>query len=151
MNAHGPSAKDLFLAALRLPPDDWPAFLAEHCDPDPDLRRRVEDLLRAHREATSQSGGFPDDPNPTSGHAAAVGEGPGAVVGPYNLQEQIGEGGFGVVFLAEQTEPVRRKVALKVLKPGMDSRAVLARFGAERQALALMDHPNIAKVHDAGA
>src|SRR5262249_9635061 len=72
-------------------------------------------------------------------------------VGPYKLLEQIGEGGFGVVFLAEQEHPVRRKVALKVLKPGMDSAAVLARFEAERQALALMDHPNIAKVLDAGA
>ena len=73
------------------------------------------------------------------------------MIGPYKLLEQIGEGGFGVVFLAEQTEPVRRKVALKVLKPGMDTRQVVARFEAERQALAIMDHPNIAKVFDGGA
>src|SRR5262249_30272432 len=77
-------------------------------------------------------------------------EQPGTVIGPYKLLEQIGEGGFGVVFLAEQTEPIRRKVALKVLKPGMDTRQVVARFEAERQALAIMDHPNIAKVHDGG-
>src|SRR5207244_3099574 len=74
----------------------------------------------------------------------------GTVVGPYKLLEQIGEGGFGIVFMAEQQEPIRRKVALKVLKPGMDTRQVIARFEAERQVLALMDHPNIAKVLDAG-
>jgi serine/threonine protein kinase/Tfp pilus assembly protein PilF len=78
-------------------------------------------------------------------------EQPGAVIGPYKLLEQIGEGGFGVVFRAEQMHPVRRKVAVKVLKPGMDTRQVVARFEAERQALAIMDHPNIAKVHDGGA
>src|SRR5262249_54483753 len=78
-------------------------------------------------------------------------EGPGTLVGPYKLMEQIGEGGFGLVFVAEQQRPVRRKVALKVIKPGMDSSQVIARFEAERQALALMDHPNIAKVLDAGA
>src|SRR5215469_16355975 len=75
----------------------------------------------------------------------------GTKIGPYKRMEQIGEGGFGLVFVAEQTEPVRRKVALKVIKPGMDSRQVIARFEAERQALALMDHPNIARVLDAGA
>ena len=72
------------------------------------------------------------------------------MIGPYKLLEQIGEGGFGVVFMAEQQQPVRRKVALKVLKPGMDTKQVVARFEAERQALALMDHPHIAQVHDAG-
>src|SRR5207248_8020320 len=80
----------------------------------------------------------------------AAAEVPGAVLGHYKLLEQIGEGGFGVVFLAEQQQPVRRLVALKVVKPGMDSRQVIARFEAERQALALMDHPNIAKVLDGG-
>ena len=74
----------------------------------------------------------------------------GTTIGRYKLLQQIGEGGFGVVYLAEQTEPVKRKIALKVIKPGMDSKEVIARFEAERQALALMDHPNIAKVHDAG-
>src|SRR5205807_6905043 len=78
-------------------------------------------------------------------------ERPGTKIGRYKLLEQIGEGGFGVVFMAEQTQPVRRKVALKVLKPGMDTRQVVARFEAERQALAIMDHPNIAKVFDGGA
>ena len=78
-------------------------------------------------------------------------EGPGTVIGPYKLLEQIGEGGMGVVYMAEQTQPVRRKVALKIIKPGMDTQQVIARFEAERQALAMMDHPNIAKVLDAGA
>src|SRR6202043_1262858 len=80
-----------------------------------------------------------------------INEKPGTVIGPYKLMEQIGEGGMGLVFVAEQLQPVRRKVALKVIKPGMDTREVIARFEAERQALALMDHPNIAKVLDAGA
>jgi serine/threonine protein kinase len=78
-------------------------------------------------------------------------EKPGTVIGRYKLRERIGEGGCGVVYVAEQEEPVRRRVALKVIKLGMDSRQVVARFEAERQALAMMDHPNIAKVLDAGA
>src|SRR5262249_20272322 len=77
-------------------------------------------------------------------------ERPGTVIGPYTLLEQIGEGGFGVVFLAEQEHPIRRRVALKVIKPGMDTRQVVARFEAERQALALMDHPNVARVLEGG-
>src|SRR5437899_4076736 len=77
-------------------------------------------------------------------------ESPGTVIGPYKLLQQIGEGGMGTVFMAQQTEPVQRMVALKIIKHGMDSRQVIARFEAERQALALMDHPNIAKVLDAG-
>src|SRR5947209_8831245 len=80
-----------------------------------------------------------------------VAEGPGARIGVYKLLQQIGEGGFGVVYMAEQQEPVRRKVALKIIKPGMDTKEVMARFESERQALALMDHPNIARVLDAGA
>src|SRR5207237_1466817 len=92
------------------------------------------------------------DAVPTATAADSAGcEGPGTVLGRYKLLEQIGEGGFGVVFMAEQQRPVRRKVALKVLKPGMDSRQVIARFEAERQALALMDHPNIARVFDGGS
>src|SRR5262249_50978067 len=78
-------------------------------------------------------------------------ESSGSVIGPYKLLEQIGEGGMGVVFMAEQQEPVRRRVAIKLIKPGMDTRQVIARFEAERQALAVMDHPNIARVLDAGA
>src|SRR5207253_6497887 len=83
--------------------------------------------------------------------AASITERPGSVIGPYKLMEQIGEGGMGLVFVAEQQHPVRRKVAVKVIKPGMDTREVIARFEAERQALALMDHPNIARVFDAGS
>src|SRR5437660_5880165 len=147
MNAAGPTAKELFLAALRLPPDDWPAFLADGCGPDPDLAHRVGDLLRAHRDAAGQS----QAPGAGATVPGLAGEGPGTVIGPYKLLEQIGEGGFGVVFMAEQTQTVRRKVALKVLKPGMDTAQVIARFESERQALALMDHPHIAKVLDAGA
>src|SRR5262249_6581806 len=89
-------------------------------------------------------------PAPHTG-AGPLPESPRAGIGPDKLLEQLGEGGFGVVFLAEQTQPVRRKVALKVLKPGMDTRQVVARFEAERQALAIMDHPHIAKVLDGGA
>jgi tetratricopeptide (TPR) repeat protein len=108
----------------------------------------VEALLKAYQEA----GSFLEAPAP---HLAAttnepIREGLGTVIGLYKLLEQVGEGGFGVVFMAEQQEPIRRKVALKVLKPGMDTRQVVARFEAERQALALMDHPNIAKVLDGG-
>src|SRR5205085_12596881 len=90
-------------------------------------------------------------PNPDATVEEAVGERPGTVIGAYKLLEQIGEGGFGIVFMAEQTPPIRRKVALKVLKQGMDTRQVVARFEAERQALAMMDHLNIARVLDVGA
>ena len=80
-----------------------------------------------------------------------VSEAAGTQIGPYKLLQQIGEGGMGVVYMAEQQKPVRRRVALKIIKPGMDSRQVIARFEAERQALAMMEHPNIARVLDAGA
>src|SRR4029077_19948147 len=113
---------------------------------DAALRRRVEELLKAHDQPDS----FLDAPAATL-DVPPITEGPGTLIGPYKLLEQIGEGGFGIVFMAEQQQPVRRKVALKVLKPGMDSRQVIARFEQERQALALMDHPHIAKVLDAGA
>src|SRR5207237_98647 len=104
-------------------------------------------LLRAHQEA----GNFLRGDEPPARPVATVDERPlsecpGTVVGPYKLLQQIGEGGMGLVFLAEQTQPVQRKVALKVIKPGLDSRQVSARFAAEQQALAFMDHPNIAKV-----
>jgi eukaryotic-like serine/threonine-protein kinase len=139
---------DIFCDALeRTSPAERAAYLDRVCGDDAELRRRVERLLEAHAAADN----FLAAPPPV---AAASGtgpaEGPGTVLGPYKLLEQIGEGGFGVVFLAEQTQPVRRKVALKVLKPGMDTRRVVARFEAERQALTLMDHPNIARVLDAG-
>jgi serine/threonine protein kinase/tetratricopeptide (TPR) repeat protein len=141
----------VFFAALDITdPIKRAAYLDQVCAGDADLRIKVEELLRAHEE----SGRFMDQPAAeqlsTTGERP-ISEGPGTVIGPYKLLEQIGEGGFGVVFMAEQHSPVRRKVALKIIKPGMDTRQVIARFEAERQALALMDHPNIAKVFDAGS
>jgi serine/threonine protein kinase/tetratricopeptide (TPR) repeat protein len=125
------------------------AYLDRTCGPDIALRCEVEALLRA----SQRSGDLLDLPERCAAETdeTSFAERPGTVIGPYKLLEKIGEGGFGVVFLAEQTHPVRRKVALKILKPGMDTRHVVARFEAERQALALMDHPNIAKVLDGGA
>jgi serine/threonine protein kinase/Flp pilus assembly protein TadD len=140
--------RDIFIAALqRDDPDARRAYLAEACGPDAALRTRVEELLAVHERAASFLESPPAGPTVTIDHGT---EGPGTLVGPYKLLERIGEGGFGVVFLAEQTVPVRRKVALKVLKPGMDTRQVVARFEAERPALAIMDHPNIARVFDGG-
>src|SRR5262249_29458163 len=142
----------IFLEAVeKHSPEEWPAFLDRACAAQPDLRHRVEVLLEAHRQAGTARHTPPSD---ASDAAAAAGpatyERPGAVIGPYKLVEQIGEGGMGTVFMAQQTEPVRRLVALKIIKPGMDSRQVVARFEAERQALALMDHPHIARVYDGG-
>jgi serine/threonine protein kinase/tetratricopeptide (TPR) repeat protein len=133
------------------------AYLDRACGQDSTLRARVEELLQAHQAAGgflqgNASATFPESlaPDGVSTVPEAVPERVGAVIGPYRLLEQIGEGGFGIVFLAEQTQPLRRKVALKVLKPGMDTGQVVARFEAERQALAIMDHPNIAHVFDGG-
>src|SRR5262249_16228973 len=107
----------------------------------------VEGLLEAH----ARIGRFLESPAVAlNGDLAALDAGRSAVIGPYKLLQPIGEGGMGTVFLAEQSHPIHRQLALKVLKPGMDSRQVIARFEAERQALALMDHPNIARVLDAG-
>ncbi len=124
------------------------AYLQEACDQDPATLKRILELLRVYEQEWS----FLEASPVARGAAvdAPCTEAPGSVIGPYKLLEQIGEGGFGVVFMAEQQQPVRRKVALKVIKPGMDSRQVVARFEAERQALALMDHPNIARVFDGG-
>jgi serine/threonine protein kinase len=124
------------------------AFLDQACAGDAVLRRRIERLLQRHEQADP----FLESPvlSVLSVVEESVREGPGTVIGGYRLLEPIGEGGFGVVFLAEQQQPVRRQVALKVLKPGMDTRQVIARFEAERQALALMDHPHIARVLDGG-
>jgi serine/threonine protein kinase/tetratricopeptide (TPR) repeat protein len=123
-------------------------YLEDACGQDEALRARVEALLHVHEEEKS----FLNTPfaGPAQTLDESISERPGTVVGPYKLLEQIGEGGFGVVFMAEQFRPVRRNVALKVLKPGMDTKQVIARFEAERQALALMDHPNIARVLDGG-
>jgi serine/threonine protein kinase len=149
MDDASPEMMSIFAGALDRPAGaDRDAYLAAACGADAGLRSRIDALLRAHDEA----GGFLR-PGPEAEAAApgpARAEAPGTMIGPYKLLEQIGEGGFGTVFMAEQTEPVRRKVALKVLKAGMDTRQVVARFEAERQALAIMDHPSIAKVFDAG-
>src|SRR6185369_6799527 len=123
-------------------------YLRQVCGANPALIEQVETLLRAYEEQES----FLELPAP--GLDVTLNqpplERPGTQIGPYKLLQQIGEGGMGVVYMAEQTEPVQRKVALKVIKPGMDSRQVIARFEAERQALAMMDHVNIARVLDAG-
>jgi serine/threonine protein kinase/tetratricopeptide (TPR) repeat protein len=149
MSASPRKPRELFLAALKLPPERWDAYLDEACGADEPLRRRVRDLLDAHWQARSFLGPALREPGPLVDLPAA-GEGPGTVLGPYKLLERIGEGGMGSVWMAEQSQPVQRKVALKVVKPGLDSAQVVARFEAERQALALMDHPNIAKVLDGG-
>ena len=138
--------REIFLAALEV--ENRVAFLDEACGCDAELRHRVEELLRSHEVA----GDFLIPPDlPHESPEAATAEDPGTTIDRYQLIEPIGEGGFADIYLAEQQEPVRRKVALKIIKLGMDTRQVIARFEAERQALALMDHPNIAKVFDAGA
>ena len=140
----------IFDAAIELPPERRAAYLREACGDDDALRQRVEALLRAHESAEM----FMASPAVAPRMETLVvkpAEQPGDRIGRYKLLQQIGEGGCGVVYMAEQEEPVRRRVALKVIKLGMDTKQVIARFEAERQALALMDHPNIAKVLDAGA
>jgi hypothetical protein len=146
MNADQDRLMEIFgEARSKSSPADRAAYLTEACGSDSVLRQQVEALLIAYEHA----GDFPSQPtvklaeeNPT--------EGPGTVIGRYKLLQLIGEGGFGAVYMAEQKEPVKRRVALKVIKLGMDTKQVVARFEAERQALALMDHPNIARVFDAG-
>jgi serine/threonine protein kinase/Flp pilus assembly protein TadD len=152
MNADPNSAKMIFLEAVeKHDPAQWPAFLDQACAGQPELRRRVEVLLGAHREAgTVQPSAAAAELAFKTQADSSCPEHAGSMIGPYKLLELIGEGGFGVVFMAEQHQPVRRKVALKVVKPGMDTRQVVTRFEAERQALALMDHPNIAHVYDGG-
>jgi hypothetical protein len=140
--------KALFEQALELTSaTERLAFLKDACGEDANLAARVQALIQAH-EATE---GFLPGRPPGRTTLLPLSEKPGDHVGRYKLRERIGEGGCGVVYVAEQEEPIRRKVALKVIKLGMDTRQVVARFEAKRQALALMDHPNIAKVLDAGA
>jgi serine/threonine protein kinase/Flp pilus assembly protein TadD len=144
----GVSEESVFAEALEIEDlQERAAFLDRACAGDPALRKSVQSLLSAYG-----AGQFLEPPVPAAAATTdePIRERPGTVIGPYRLMEQIGEGGMGLVFVAEQQQPVRRKVALKVIKPGMDSRQVIARFEAERQALALMDHPNIATVHDGG-
>lgn len=142
--------RDIFIAAVRIENvESRQEYLDEACGNDGTLRERVEGLLSARDREDSLLDRPPLAPAATIDNALNWEE-PEKQLGPYKLREQIGEGGFGVVYVAEQTKPVRRKVALKVIKPGMDSREVVARFEAERQALAIMDHSNIARVFDAG-
>src|SRR5216683_935471 len=141
----------VFTEALRLPPEDRDRYLSEACKGDAEFRRRVEALLQAYEQAGDFLGKPAGDRPARAAQAIPAGEKPGDRIGHYKLLQQIGEGGCGVVFMAEQEEPVRRRVALKIIRLGMDTESVIARFEAERQALALMDHPNIAHVLDAGA
>ena len=170
MNAQ---AKDLFASAHELEIEERESFLAEACGDDGELRSEVDGMLE---DATKADAFFADDKSATvsmdgegktSGKMGvqlkrndgvevsnelgeSIAEKEGDTIGPYTLLQKLGEGSFGVVFMVEQTEPIKRKVALKIIKPGMDSREVITRFEGERQALALMDHPNISKVIDAG-
>jgi serine/threonine protein kinase/Tol biopolymer transport system component len=137
--------KDLFGAALELKPEERAAFLDRECNGDTELRHEVEALLAAHVDA----GSFLE--HPTEDIRGMLSAASKTIIGPYHLLELIGEGGMGEVWLAEQKQPVRRRVAIKLIKTGMDTREVVARFESERQALALMDHPAIAKVFDAGS
>jgi len=160
MGASEHSPRTIFAEALEIAnAEQRAAFLAQACGSDAALRKELEELIQAEAAA----GPFlPDHPSAgrtpphISGDAASSScgpalEQPGDTIGRYTLVEKIGEGGCGIVYLAEQQVPVRRQVALKVIKLGMDTKEVVARFEAERQALALMDHPSIAKVFDAGA
>jgi serine/threonine protein kinase/tetratricopeptide (TPR) repeat protein len=151
MNAPSNREAEIFEAALKLPESDRPGYLDGACGDDAAMRARVVELLKAHAAA----GSFMKEPAVTAGKTILVSvpldEKAGDKIGRYKLLQQIGEGGCGAVYMAEQEEPVRRRVALKVIKLGMDTKSVIARFEAERQALAMMDHPNIAKVLDAGA
>jgi hypothetical protein len=150
MAAIPPELKAIFCEALDCTSEDQRrAYLDRACAGDPALRARIDALLLAHHEA----GGFleqPVSPPSVTWDAPDPPESPGTLIGPYKLLQQIGEGGMGAVYMAEQRQPVKRLVALKIIKPGMDSRQVIARFEAERQALAMMDHPNIARELDGG-
>ena len=151
MDEHSENIKMIFTEALeKSSAEEQVAYLKKACGSNSKLRSRVESLLKSHREA----GDFFQKPAISPAITlddAPILESPGTVIGRYKLLEKIGEGGMAVVYMAEQTEPIRRKVALKIIKLGMDTKSVIARFEAERQALAMMDHPNIAKVLDAGA
>lgn len=142
---------EVFTQAVQLPAEQRAAYLDQACAGEAVLRQRIERLLTAHLKAGEFLTEIPDLVKVGTRQVTGVGERPGDRMGRYKLIQQIGEGGCGIVFLAEQAEPVRRRVALKIIKPGMDTKSVIARFDAERQALALMEHPNIAKVLDAGA
>src|SRR5262245_34096258 len=143
-----PSIEAIFCSAIEIEsPDERRVFVEQACGEDVELKHQVERLLHAHFHGRS----ILDAPvQPVATIEEPLTETAGTVIGPYKLIEQIGEGGMGTVWMAQQTEPVKRLVAVKLIKPGMDSRQVIARFEAERQALALMDHANIARVLEAG-
>ena len=149
MNVQHQREAAIFDAAFLLPPEERAAYLNEACVGDQRLRQRVESLLKSHEKTSGVLEGSIE--NKTFLVSGPPSEKPGDRIDRYKLLQQIGEGGCGVVYMAEQEEPVRRRVALKIIKLGMDTKSVIARFEAERQALAMMDHPNIAKVLDAGA
>src|SRR5436305_3411042 len=146
MEQNDPKIREILDTAADLPAERRAAFLDHACGGDGKLRFEVESLLGALLEAR----GFLAAPT-VGDEAAAAHDGPGQPIGRYKLLQKIGEGGMGVVYMAEQQRPVVRRVAVKIIKLGMDTKQVIARFEAERQALALMDHPNIAKVLDAGS
>ena len=148
MSDWNPQANELFLEALERPDGAARITFVEHaCNGDEGLMSQVIDLL----DANERAGDFLSSPGETlqTANGSRL-EKSGSFVGPYKLLQEIGEGGMGVVYMAEQERPVRRRVALQIIKPGMDSALVIARFEAERQALTMMDHPNIARVLDAG-
>jgi serine/threonine protein kinase/tetratricopeptide (TPR) repeat protein len=150
MTSAARSPETVFSEAIEIQsPEERRSYLDRACEGDMGLRQAVEKLITLH----SQAGDFLESPAvnlDVTAFAPALDERPGTVIGPYKLLQQIGEGGMGVVFMAEQERPIQRTVAIKIIKPGMDTRQVIARFEAERQALAMMDHPSIAKVLDAG-
>src|SRR3990172_11660089 len=144
MDQGKPRVDEIYLAAVEQPTDhERSAYLDQACAGDEELRQRVERLLRAQPNV----GSFLESPAPELGPTVRppLTETLGTVIGPYKLLEQIGEGGFGIVYMADQQAPVRRRGALKIIKPGMDTKQGLGGFKAELQALSLMDHPNIAR------
>lgn len=152
MNEKHPREEAIFEGALQLPPEQQEAYLQAACGDDATLRERIRDLIRFHEKSDGplETPAVASPPNPPIVPSLPAGEKPGDKIGNYKILQLIGEGGCGSVFMAEQEQPVCRRVALKVIKLGMDTKNVIARFEVERQALALMDHPNIAKVLDAG-
>src|SRR5262245_56524688 len=148
MNASSIDEEAIFQAARKIDdPASRQAYLDQSCGENRALRERLEALLHVHDHEQGFLLSPPTDASITATvDVPPMAEGPGTVIGPYKLLQPLGEGGMGTVYLAEQGQPIRRRVALKIIKPGMDSAQVIARFEAERQALALMDHPNIARV-----
>src|SRR6188768_3531310 len=143
--------REIFFEALEMDtPEARAAYLQGACGRNSTLRRKVDELLKEHFSNDSLLAGPALEEEQTAEVKSPGPEAPAQMLGRYKLLEKIGEGGFGEVWMAEQREPVKRRVALKIIKLGMDTRQVVARFEAERQALALMDHANIAKVFDAG-